>query len=258
MTPAAVTSSKSFLRGALFSLVAGLLAAAGVAYIVAAGAGFGSLALPVRALLVAAPLCLGLAACYPWLPWSRPRPLLFGGVALAPALLAPCWYFLVFLPGQAGEGEGEGVVAEQIRGGLITDSSSSGIIEVGFSYPIFAPTLSITNRELYTRHVNVFLRMEDANNESILFRAVRSEVPDGGLSVEATVRGMLGGNEGFLFIPVAIPPLSSRSGRLVFIISNLDDGTTFSEALGRAYNAWFQIRDPETGDLLHEFPLDQM
>jgi len=38
----------------------------------------------------------------------------------------------------------------------------------------------------------------------------------------------------------------------------LEDGTTFTEALGRAYQAQFELRDPESGALLLEFPLNRI
>jgi hypothetical protein len=44
-------------------------------------------------------------------------------------------------------------------------------------------------------------------------------------------------------------------GQVVFIISDLNDGTTFDEALGRSYPAEFQIRDKESGEMLLSFAL---
>jgi hypothetical protein len=44
----------------------------------------------------------------------------------------------------------------------------------------------------------------------------------------------------------------------VFIISNLEDGSTFMEALGRAYQAQFELRNPENGELIAEFPLTRI
>ena len=60
-----------------------------------------------------------------------------------------------------------------------------------------------------------------------------------------------------LFLPLAVPPLGSLSGQLVFVISNLDDGSSFTEALANADKAQFEVRSPETGALLYEFPLNR-
>jgi hypothetical protein len=113
----------------------------------------------------------------------------------------------------------------------------------------------VGNRELFTKQVNVFLRMTDGNNESALFRAVRSEIPGSSLSVEATVQGMLSESAEYLLIPLEIHPLRSISGKVVFIISNLEDGSTFTEALAKAHQAQFELRNPVHGELLYEFPL---
>ncbi|MGI9251223.1 MAG: hypothetical protein ACR2PR_08505 [Pseudohongiellaceae bacterium] len=191
---------------------------------------------------------------------SRPRRhIFFGrhalllciGCLLLSTLLAVGYYYLSFLPAQAGEL----ITGEQLNSGLITDSSSNGIIEIGFSYPIFVPTLRFTNRELSSRHLNVFLRMVDADDKAVLYRAVRAEMPNQDLTVEATVRGMLDRNREYLFLPVTVPPLRTISGRVAFIISDIEDGTSFTEALTHARQAVFQFRDPATGELLYEFPV---
>lgn len=173
--------------------------------------------------------------------------------ALLMLLPAPV-YFLWLLPSRAVEG----VRAEQLSSALITESTSNGIIEVGFAYPIFTPTVSITNPDLYTQEFEIFLRMYDANGDSLLFRGVREQLSDSGLTVEASVQGLLSRAPGYLFNPVAVPPLRSVSGRVVFIISNLRDGTTFNDALNSAYPAEFELRAPATGDLLLRFPLTRL
>lgn len=156
-----------------------------------------------------------------------------------------------FLPARAGVG----LDGEQLASSLITESTSNGIVEVGFAYPIYTPTIRLHNNELFTREVDVYLRILDGNNEPILFRAVRNQLPDARLSVEASVRGLLSNSDGYLFIPVVLPPGATVEGQVVFIISNLNDGSTFDQALGRSYPAEFQIRDPASGDLLESFPM---
>ncbi|MDE0732649.1 MAG: hypothetical protein OSB72_06300 [Gammaproteobacteria bacterium] len=207
-----------------------------------------------RALVLSIAILAALIAVYPFYPVFSGRPITYGVFICLPALLPGFLYFLYLLPQQAGIG----LSAEQLSNQLITDSSSNGIIEVGFSYPIFTPTIKVTNQELFTRHVNIFLRITDSNNEVALFRAVRSRIPSTGLSVEATVQGMLSENEEFLFLPLKLPPVASVSGKVVFVISNLDDGATFTEALGRASQAQFELREPETGVLIMEFPLNRL
>jgi len=212
----------------------------------------GLLALPLRSLLLSTAVFCAMIAVYPLNPLFVGKPLNYGLFVCLPSLLPGIIYFLYLLPQQAGVG----VSGEQLQSALISDRSSNGFVEIGFSYPIYTPTITITNREVYTQQVNVYLRIEDANNEETLFRAVRANIPGSSLSVEATVLGLLSENDGFLFLPVPIPPASSVEGKVVFIISNLDDGSTFTEALGRAYQANFELRDPENADLLFSFPLN--
>jgi len=179
------------------------------------------------------------------------------GVYLLAALLIlvpPPVYFLYWLPRLASDG----VEAEQLDSALITESTSNGIIEVGFAYPIYTPTLLISNRTVSTAEYDVYLRIYDANADSSLFRAVRGVLPNQSLSVEAAVNGMLSRSSGYLFNPVSVPPLGSVTGRLVFIISNLRDGTTFDDALNSAYPAEFELRDPASDELLLRFPLTRI
>jgi hypothetical protein len=163
-------------------------------------------------------------------------------------------YYFILLPNQAGSG----LTGEQISNELITDSSSNGIIEVGFSYPIYTPSLRVGNLELFTKQVNVFLRMTDGDGEVVLFRAVRKRIPGSSLSVESTVQGMLSESAGYEFIPLEIPPASSVTTRVAFIMSNVESGSTFTDALGRASQAQFELRDPESGSLLLDFPLTRI
>lgn len=245
---------KISLRQVVICVTALLIAVATVVFISQNAAQLGNESLLVRALFLNVAVVAALVAVYPFNPVFTGKPGAYALTVCAPAILPGFIYYLILFPGQAGLG----VTAEQLQSQLITDSSSSGIIEVGFSYPIYTPTITITNHELFTKQVNVFLRMIDGNNESALFRAVRARIPGSGLSVEASVRGMLSESAEYLFIPLQIPPAHSVTGRVVFIISNLEDGSTFTEALGRAYQAQFELRNPENGELLYEFPLTRI
>jgi hypothetical protein len=173
------------------------------------------------------------------------------GVLSSMALLSPPYYFFIHLPAQATGG----VFARQLASSLITQGTSSGIIEVGFAYPIFTPTLEVTNRGLYTQRFDVYLGIIDADGEATLFRAVRQTLPDSRLTVENAVKGMLSRSPGYLFIPLTVPPNSTLSGKVVFIISDLRDGTSFDDAIGRSYQAQFEIREAESGALLLSFPM---
>jgi hypothetical protein len=173
---------------------------------------------------------------------------------LALLVAVPLGYFHVLLPGRASGG----VDGRQQASALITESTSNGIIEVGFAYPIYTPTIEVSNHGLFTGHYEVYLRMIDANGDESLFRAVRRELPDRRLSVEAAVQGLLSETRGYLFNPVTVAPGATVTGRVVFIISNLRDGTTFTDALGYAYPGQFEIRQPDSGELLASFPLNRI
>jgi hypothetical protein len=83
-------------------------------------------------------------------------------------------------------------------------------------------------------------------------------LPDSRLSVEATVNGLLSENSEFIFLPIEVPPGAAVEGKVVFIISDLNDGSTFNEALGRSYPGEFEIREPGTGELLFSFPMSDI
>lgn len=242
------------IRQIIISMIAGVLAITVVVFMANNAAAIGAMPLPVRAAILSIAVLAAMIAMYPFNALFTGKPGAYAIFVCVPALTPGLVYYLLLLPQQAGSG----FEAAQLRSQLITERSSNGFVEVGFSYPIFTPTITVTNRELFTREVNVFLRMIDTNNESTLFRAVRSRIPGSSLSVESTVSGMLEENDGYLFLPLVIPPISSLEGKVVFVISNLDDGTTFNDALGSAYQAVFELREPETGELLLEFPLQHL
>lgn len=237
-----------------FSIGALLLSIIVTVVIFSRPAELGAQPLAVRALLMSTALFFLLLALYPLRLRVLRQPVLNALLMLLIASAVSVSYYFFYLPSRVTGG----LSASQFQSDLITDRSSNGIIEVGFSYPIFTPTLQLQNHELFTKQVNVFLRITDANNEDVLFRAVRSQIDNAGLSVEATVQGMLSENSSYLFSPLVIPPLGSVIGRVAFIISNLNDGTTFTEALGRAYQAKFEFREPVTGDLLLSLPLSKI
>ncbi len=239
------------LRKIVITLTALLVALALVVFIAQNPARIGSEPLFIRAALLSLATLAALIAAYPFNPLFSGRPGVYAGAVCVPALIPALAYYFVLLPSQVGSG----IAGEQISNELITDSSSNGIIEVGFSYPIFTPALRVENRELFTKQVNVFFRMTDADGEVALFRAVRKRIPGASLSVEATVQGMLSEAAGYQFIPLEIPPVSSVNTRVAFIISSLNQGSNFTDALDSASSAQFELRDPQSGELLLEFPL---
>ena len=147
------------------------------------------------------------------------------------------------------------IYLDQLDSSLLSDRSSNGIIEIGFQYPIFTPSISVDNRDAFTRELNIFLRITDIDQEASLFRAVRSKSTDEKLSVESTIRGMLSNNLRYLFNPVRLAPGQSISGRPVFIITNLEDGASFTEALNSGHIGYLELRDPDEGNLLADFKL---
>ena len=242
------------LRQLAFSLLA-LLSASGVLAVFIGNPEFvGSQALIIRAAILDSVIMLVMIAVYPLAPVFVKRPETYGFAVCLPALVPAILYFVWLLPRQSS-GQIQG---DQLDSALITDASSNGLIEIGFAYPIYTPLITFRNTGLYTEYVNVFLRVTDANDGSALFRAVRAEVPDAGLSVESSVRGMLSNNGDYRFNPLALPPAKTVQGRMVFIISSLDDGTSFTDALSSAFKAEFEIRNPATGALITSFPLDRL
>jgi hypothetical protein len=207
--------------------------------------------IPVRAAAVALAALMGLFGARAFLSDFLRSPAVFAGFFLLPSLALIALYYFMMLP----QREGTGVRGEQILSALITDASSNGFVEIGFSNPIYTPTLEIENLELYTRDVEAYLRVTDAAGETSLYRAVRGEIPGSALSVEASVRGLLSETEGYLYNPIRVAPLSTRVGRLVFVISTADDGRSFSQSLKDAQSAQFELRVPVSGDLLDVIPL---
>ncbi|MFT6092795.1 MAG: hypothetical protein ACJA2Q_000684 [Pseudohongiellaceae bacterium] len=244
---------KISLQQIAVSLAALVLATAVVIFVSQNPAQIGAQSLLVRALILSLGIVSALVAVYPLNRIFSKKPGSYIAVVCLPAVVPVFLYYLLIMPSQAGVG----FTAEQLTSELITDSSSNGLVEVGFSYPIYTPRIRVTNKSIFTAQVNIFLRMVDANGENSLFRAVRNTVPGSGLTVESAVRGLVSESDDVLFLPLALPPLSSMSGQLVFVIANLDDGSSFTQAVGSAYQAQFEIRSRETGALLYEFPLNR-
>jgi hypothetical protein len=240
---------KISLRHLLISLTALVTAVTVVVLIAQHPVRLGEQPLLLRALLVNLAVLAALVAVYPFNPLFHQRPTAYGLLVCAPALLPGFFWFLLWLPAQASEG----IRIQQIEHSLITDSSSNAIVEVGFSYPIYTPGFEFENQGLFSRTIEVFLRMTDPQGEDALFRAVRETVPGQGLNVESSVRGMLSRNEEYLFNPVTLAPGKPVQGALVFVISNLDDGASFSLALRQARAVQLELRDPATGQLLEQY-----
>jgi hypothetical protein len=244
----------STVRKIIVCISALLVAVAMVVFIAENPARIGSEPLFIRAALLSLAIVAALIAAYPFNPLFSRRPGIYAATVCIPALIPVLAYYFILLPSFAGTG----LTGEQISNELITDSSSNGIIEVGFSYPIYTPALRVENLELFTKQVNVFLRITDGMGEVALFRAVRKRIPGSSLSVESTVQGMLSESAGYEFIPLEIPPASSVTTRVAFIISNVESGSSFSDALDSASQAQFELRDPENGTLLLDFPLTRI
>ncbi len=207
--------------------------------------------LQLRATLGSLAALLLVVGAWPFVPWfCRHLPLYLLVLGL-PALAVSPWYYFSYLPPRSGTG----VAGELLAGNEITESAGAGLVATGFAYPIFTPTIRLVNRGLFTREVDIYLHVLDGDNEAALFRAVRAELPDTRLSVEASVHGLLSESDGYFFIPVFLPPLEAVEGRVVFIIRDLNDGSTFRQALDLGYPVEFQVRDSGSGELLRSFPM---
>jgi hypothetical protein len=242
------------LRKLIVCLAALIVAVASVAFISQNPGRIGYEPLIIRAALLSLAIVSALVAAYPFNPLFAEKPGIYALAVCLPAVLPVLVYYFFLLPNQAGVG----LSAEQVTSELIANDSGHGRLEVGGSNSIYIASIRVTNPELLTKQVNVFLRMVDANGELVWFRAVRKRIPGSSLGVEATVQRMFSESAGYEFNPIEIPPVRSITARLVFIVSNLKDGSTFTEALSTDYQAQFELRDPETGEQLLEFPLKRI
>lgn len=241
---------KRVLKSVL-SIFAALFAIAVLVLMTGHAGKFGEYPLFVRACVLNLAIVACLSALYPFFSSLLRTKLKFLAFIILPSLIPAFIFYLLIVPSRAVDE----LYLSQKDSSLLSDRSSNGIIEIGFQYPIFTPSISLINRDAFTREVNVFLRMIDKNQESALFRAVRSRVDSENLSVESTIRGMLSTNVRYLFNPIKLPPGESISGRPIFIITNLEDGASFTEALGNGYTGYFELRDVDEGNLLAHFPL---
>ena len=243
---------KKQILKAIFSIFGALIAIASLVLIIGNPGKFGEYSLFARACFVNLVIVACLIALLPfWSPLLRMKRQLMVLMILTSWIPAFIFYLLI-LPSRAVNE----LDLDQQDSSLLSDRSSNGIIEIGFQYPIFTPTISLVNRDAFTRDVTIFLRLIDRNKESALFRAVRLRSDSENLSVESTIRGMLSTNLRYLFNPIKLPPGESISGRPVFIITNLEDGASFTEALGNGYTGSFELRDADEGNLLADFPLE--
>ncbi|MCY3564635.1 MAG: hypothetical protein OXH27_00475 [Gammaproteobacteria bacterium] len=229
------------------------LAAVGAYLLLDNGLWFGRQDLLIRAVLFLLPALAALTAAWIPLRAHAPRAARLLALFYIPVLFGGFGYFLFWMPRFA-----ESVLSiDMVEQRLITDSSSNALVEIGFAFPIFTPTVELRNGELFSREVDIYLRMIDSDGRPMLYRAVREEVPPGTLSVEATVRGMLSANERYLFLPVRLAPGEEATGRLVFVITALDEGASFMGEMRRANLAQFELRDAIGGELLLEVPVER-
>ena len=212
---------------------------------------FGEYSLLIRACL----LNLGIFACFCALFPFFSSYLKIDRKILALSILASSLPAFIFFLSVVPSKTIDEIYLDQLDSSLLSDRSSNGIIEIGFQYPIFTPTISLVNRDAFTREVNIYLRIIDSDQEASLFRAVRSRADDEKLSVESTIRGMLSNNFRYLFNPVRLAPGQAISGRPIFIITNLEDGASFTEALDSGHTGYLELRDPDEGNLLADFRL---
>jgi hypothetical protein len=240
------------LRKVIASIVALIVAITTVVYIAQNPSQLGNETLIVRAAVLALAIIAALIAVYPFNPFFATKPGAYAVAVCMPAILPVLIYYFLILPNQAGIG----LVGEQLPSELLTDGSESGTVTAEPGEVVYTPTLRIGNHELYTRQVNVFLRViDEGSNASGLFRAVRQRIPGSSAGVEATAQRTFAENNSYAFNPLQIPPVRSMTTKVVFVIDAFDDDETFSAALRRAHQVQFELRDPETGDLLLEFPL---
>ena len=127
------------LKKIIICVTALLIAVALVIFIAQNPARIGSEPLFIRAALLSLAIVSALIAAYPFNPLFSGRPGIYGLTVCVPALVPVIAYYFILLPSQVGTG----LTGEQISNELITDSSSNGIIEVGFSYPIYTPSLRV-------------------------------------------------------------------------------------------------------------------
>lgn len=234
-------------------IIAGLLlalAGAGAVLLWNNGLWLGQQTLTMRAVLFLLPELSGLTGAL-ILVWTRSRSTArLLALLYIPVLLGGFVYFTLWMPRFADSAISISMVEQQ----LITDSSSNALIEIGFAYPIYTPTVVLRNGRLSSREIDVYLRMIDGAGQTMLYRAVREEVPPGTLSVEATVQGMLSTNDRYLFLPLRLAPGAELTGRLVFVITAMEENASFLDELRRANLAQFELRD-SAGELLLELPV---
>ena len=123
------------------------LAAAGVWLLFANSLWFGRQYLFVRAVLFLLPALAALTAAWIPLRAHSPRAARLLALFCIPLLFGGFGYFLFWLPRFA-----ESVLnIEMVEQRLITDSSSNALVEIGFAFPIFTPTVELRNGELFSR-----------------------------------------------------------------------------------------------------------
>ncbi len=190
-----------------------------------------------------------------WLGQQRPtlRALLLLALGIPAFTLGIFAFYLYWLPNKAVEG----FSLRELERSLIADGTPASLVEIGVAVPIFAPRLTLRNDGLYSREIDVYLRLTDRAGRDTLHQALTEEASAAGVSVASAVRGMLRSDDSYLFTPLRIAPQRRANGQLVFVMGGIGEGISFDEALRQAAAAQYELRDAASGELLlaSPFPL---
>ena len=242
---------KTSLQQIIASIGAGLISALVFFFFINNQGLMGEKPLLSRALFIDFSIFFALLAFFPLIQLFVKKSTKYFLFICIPALLPAFVFYFVIFPAR----NGGGFELTLTDSAFISDRSSNGIIEIGFQYPIYTPEVSLKSHEIFSKNVNLFLRITQNDGEKSLFRGVRSAITGASLSVESSVQRMLSENPDYLFNPIQLAPGQEISGRVVFIISNQREGVTFEEILNGVNNPVLEIRDSENGLLLLESAL---
>ena len=160
---------KKLVLKSVLSICAALVATAVLVLMTGNPGKFGQYPLFIRACVLNLAIVVCLSALYPYFSSLLQTKLKFLAFIILPSVIPAFIFYLLIVPSRAVDE----LCLNQKDSDLLSDRSSNGIIEIGFQYPIFTPSISLINHDAFTREVNVFLRMIDKDQESALFRAVR-------------------------------------------------------------------------------------
>ncbi|MDG2140345.1 MAG: hypothetical protein P8K27_02505 [Gammaproteobacteria bacterium] len=242
---------KTSLQQIIASIFAGLISVVVFLFLINNQGLIGEKPLLYRALLIDSSVFFALVALFPTIKFFAKKPTKVFLLVCLPALLPAFLFYFVIFPARTGGG----FELTRVDSAFISDRSSNGIIEIGFQYPIYTPKISLKSHERFSKNVSLFLRITQNNGEKSLFRGVRSVIPGASLSVESSVQRMLSENPDYLLNPVQLAPGQEISGRVVFIISNQQEGVTFEEIINGVNSPVLEIRDSGNGVLLLESAL---